>query len=159
MRINHRGDIERERVPFMVICKERGSSLAKKSFLLFYLIKMSNGCLSLSWSKNETNGGGLLFPPMTRPDAIFHFPSLKSLKNERKKKLTSSLTCYQKNIAAVRSIVLFPSEEEFSSKGRHHDFGWKTEKKKVGKRNKRQGSFFYFEMFWLGGGTGRRQCY
>jgi hypothetical protein len=85
MRINHRGDIERERVPFMVICKERGSSLAKKSFLLFYLIKMSNGCLSLSWSKNETNGGGLLFPPMTRPDAIFHFPSLKSPKNERKK--------------------------------------------------------------------------
>jgi hypothetical protein len=57
MRINHRGDIERERVPFMVICKERCSSLAKKSFLLFYLIKMSNGCLSLSWSKNETNGG------------------------------------------------------------------------------------------------------
>jgi len=129
MRINHREAIERERVPFMVICKERGSSLAKKKgFLLFYLIKMSNGCLSsLSWSKKETNGGLLFLSAKDKPDAIFHFPSLKN------KKLTSSLTCYQKNIAAVRSIVLLPSEEEFSSRGRHHDFAGKP--KKVGKAN------------------------
>lgn len=137
MRINHRGAIERERVPFMVICKERCSSLAKKSFLLFYLIKMSNGCLSLSWSKNETNGGGAPFSANDSARRNFSFSFIEKPQKWERKKLTSSLTCYQKNIAAVRSIVLFPSEEEFSSKGRHHDFGWKTEKKKVGKRNKR----------------------
>lgn len=39
----------------------------------------------LEQKRNKRGGGGLLFPPMTRPDAIFHFPSLKSPKNERKK--------------------------------------------------------------------------
>jgi hypothetical protein len=63
MRINHRGAIERERAPFMVICKEMGYIIGEKSFLLFYLIKMRNGSLflSLSWSRNETNRGNSLF--------------------------------------------------------------------------------------------------
>jgi hypothetical protein len=44
----------------------------------------------------------------------------------------------------VRSIVLFPSEEEFSSRGRHHDFAGKPKKVEIRSSIKKKGHCIFF---------------